>query len=401
LKRYTSVNLIVIPDRDEDGEMGAQKTASRLRGGAASVRVATLPAEFTASNGADVRDVLNGRDGEKSLRQAIEDAVEWQPKDRPHGPDQRPLRNFAEISKGDADGTIVVPLSMAEVIEQVKLVTDSGIRRVGGALFVHDTIAKPNEREVDWLPTAASLFGYLRSRATVSWKGGDAFAGREEFHAELARTAPSHIGVEVLPHEPKLPGHYYACGEVTPGAGSTLAKLLDRFSPELPIDRDLMQAALMTLFWGGLGGTRPVFVITSGDGRGAGKSKTATMMVLVAGGAMDFGAKDEFREIKTRLLSDDGLTKRAAMLDACPDHEWRLIFALARRTPSETLALKWGTSIGRAGASQSPAPRRNTARAGSRGSSPYSQSCDRTWRPPGTWRRRGPSSSSPAIGMPK
>ncbi len=34
------------------------------------------------------------------------------------------------------------------------------------------------------------------------------------------------------------------------------------------------------------------------------------------------------------------------VLDACPDAEWRLIFALARygglRTPSETLGLRWG-----------------------------------------------------------
>ena len=34
------------------------------------------------------------------------------------------------------------------------------------------------------------------------------------------------------------------------------------------------------------------------------------------------------------------------VLDACPDAEWRLLFALARfggvRTPSESLALKWG-----------------------------------------------------------
>ncbi|MBI2826534.1 MAG: tyrosine-type recombinase/integrase [Planctomycetia bacterium] len=36
----------------------------------------------------------------------------------------------------------------------------------------------------------------------------------------------------------------------------------------------------------------------------------------------------------------------AKVLDACPDAEWRLLFALARfggvRTPSESLALKWG-----------------------------------------------------------
>jgi phage/plasmid primase-like uncharacterized protein len=313
---FVGVDIIIVPDRDEAGEKGAQKTASRLRSGAANVRVATLPAEFTASNGADVRDVLHKADGERLLRQAIADAVEWKPaKNAKTAADSAVIRNFREIPKNDGKGMVPVPLSMSKVIEQVNLATDNGIRRVGRALFVHDTIAKPGQCAVDWLSTPASLFGFLRSRATVAWRSGDSFVGREEFHAELFRTAPNHIGVEVLPHEPKLTGHYYAYGDVEPGDGSALANVLDRFSPELPIDRDLIQAAFMTLYWGGLGGTRPVFVVTSADGRGAGKSKTVAMIVLAAGGAMDFGPKDEFGEVKTRFLSEDGLLKRAAVLE--------------------------------------------------------------------------------------
>jgi integrase len=45
---------------------------------------------------------------------------------------------------------------------------------------------------------------------------------------------------------------------------------------------------------------------------------------------------------KFRFVTHDEM---AAIFNACPDHQWRLIFALARyggvRTPSETLALTW------------------------------------------------------------
>lgn len=78
---FRGVHVVIIPDLDKAGEAGAQKTAGRLAGVAASVRVARLPGELKESGGDDVRDVLKKRDGEKLLRQAIADAVEWKPED--------------------------------------------------------------------------------------------------------------------------------------------------------------------------------------------------------------------------------------------------------------------------------------------------------------------------------
>ncbi len=61
--------------------------------------------------------------------------------------------------------------------------------------------------------------------------------------------------------------------------------------------------------------------------------------------------KNPFAGVKIDLRSDSsknrfiGATEAAAILDACPDQEWRTIFALARygglRCPSELLRLKW------------------------------------------------------------
>ena len=91
--------------------------------------------------------------------------------------------------------------------------------------------------------------------------------------------------------------------------------MLDRFCPATEIDGDLILAALVTQFWGGPPGTRPAFVFTADAGRGKGKSKLAEMLARVAGGTIDFSANEDIGQIKTRLLSPDGLTKRVPTLD--------------------------------------------------------------------------------------
>lgn len=71
---FAGANVVLVPDRDKAGVEGAEHSANVLRGVAASVRIAVLPAEFADSNGADVRDVLGQKEGEVLVRQAIDDA---------------------------------------------------------------------------------------------------------------------------------------------------------------------------------------------------------------------------------------------------------------------------------------------------------------------------------------
>ena len=76
---FSGCHVVIVPDRDTTGEDSAKITAARLKGVAASVRIATLPGEMKAKDGDGVREVLALKDGEAMLRQAIEDAVVWQP----------------------------------------------------------------------------------------------------------------------------------------------------------------------------------------------------------------------------------------------------------------------------------------------------------------------------------
>jgi hypothetical protein len=76
---FAGAHVVIVPDLDAAGQSGANLTASRLHGIAASVRVARLPGEIVESKGADVRDILAKPDGEKLLRDAITNALSWRP----------------------------------------------------------------------------------------------------------------------------------------------------------------------------------------------------------------------------------------------------------------------------------------------------------------------------------
>ena len=76
---FRGCDCIVIPDRDTDGEAGAKKTAARLAGVAASVKIATLPTELLDSGGDGIREILAKRNGAELLAGAIDDAVEFDP----------------------------------------------------------------------------------------------------------------------------------------------------------------------------------------------------------------------------------------------------------------------------------------------------------------------------------
>ena len=59
----------------------------------------------------------------------------------------------------------------------------------------------------------------------------------------------------------------------------------------------------MTAFWGGLPGCRPVFVVTSDDGRGVGKSKVPETVGYFCNGYIDVSAGEEIEQLKTRMLT--------------------------------------------------------------------------------------------------
>jgi hypothetical protein len=336
LESYNEVlrgrRVIIVPDNDDPGRAHAASVATALRGVASSVKILTLPALLDKG---DVSDWLDAGGTTEQLREFAATAEEWQPPaaaaksaSSQKQDDPNAVTN-AYVEIDDEEKKTTVPLVMSEVLQRIRAASKNWPRRVGDVLFVDDS------HGVNWVTSAASLFGWLQARVgMIQWYKSLGCVGREEVFAELKRTSQRYLAVEEMPHEPPMSGHYYACETPGPGNGDTLRTLIDRFEPATAIDRDLIEAAMMTVVWGGQGGSRPCFVITSDDGRGAGKSKLAEMIGHIAGGILSFSNNEEIGVIKTRLLSAAALTMRVALLDNVKSHKfsWAEMEALITAT---------------------------------------------------------------------
>ena len=284
---------------------------------AVETKIVKLPFEHSASHGKDLRDFFNeGHTIEELLAIAdatpaltlddVSDELEKQKKKDP------PIRNFErgfEVNEKNCETKEVLkPIPMLDVLMKIRKTTDDWPRQVEGSLFVN------SGGQISFLPSPPAPFGYLQNKTgIIEWSRTSGAVSKEEVFHELQRTATGYIAIEPLPHHPQMPGHYYAGPQPESGDGQALEELLDRFKPETLLDRDLIKAALMTLFWGGDGGTRPVFVVTADEGRGKGKSKLGELLASVAGGVLDFSHNEEIAQIKTRLLSRDARCKRVAV----------------------------------------------------------------------------------------
>jgi hypothetical protein len=212
-------------------------------------------------------------------------------------------------------------LSCPVIAENLFNITGGWPKVAGSQPFVPG----PNYRPT-WLADSKALFAWVfrQLAATrqnpVRWADGTDKVTKAEFHTYLAQNADAYDAVEACPHHPPLAGHFYLHPLVAGGDGTALAALLARFNPATEADRQLVKAMLLTPFWGGPGGTRPAFLITSEEedeskGRGAGKTSLAEMAGLVAGGVVSFSKEEKPEVITTRLLSPSALDKRVVLFD--------------------------------------------------------------------------------------
>lgn len=204
------------------------------------------------------------------------------------------------------------PLTMRTILDRWRDATGNWPRRMGNVPFVHDEFGLTTFHQHQ----TASIMAYLKNHlGRIDWVNGPGFVSEAEFCAELKRVGTNYSTIELLPHEPLIEGIYYACETPEPGDGTFLEELLDFYSFETPHDRQLMKAKILSDFAGLPPGTKPVFVIASDEGRGVGKTKGAETSAALAGGVLAVCAGDPISEIKKRLLSPEGQTKRSVLID--------------------------------------------------------------------------------------
>ncbi len=156
----------------------------------------------------------------------------------------------------------------------------------------------------------------MKESAIVDWRYGSNLLSQDELFELLSRRVDEFDDISHLPHLPKpIPGVFYTCEQPIIGDGSRLDQFLDFFSPSTPEDRQLMLAALVTMFWNGPPGQRVGFIISAQTGQGGGKTTFVHAIAKLVGGVIDAGQNADVEKVKTRLLSSGADGMRAVLTD--------------------------------------------------------------------------------------
>lgn len=312
LRRFS--RIVISTDNDPTGDTCGKQVSVQVRRIApdAELKIITLPG--LPPKGDIVEWIAAGGTREEFLR-IVEAApavtekqiVEWAKKTKAATPKvTAPIANAAVI-----DEKTVVPIPMADLIDEIRTRSGDWPRRVQSALFIHDA-----EEGLCWLKRPPAVFGWLaRRHGIIDWRRSTGCVTKEEVFAEFQRTATQYDAIEELPHEPMIPRHYYTCGSAEPGSGNALERFLDYHTHASDIDRQLHKAIVATPMWGGPPGSRPAGMFTATRGRGRGKSKALQHVASIYGGLVDVSPNEDIELIKKRLLNAEGITRRIAALD--------------------------------------------------------------------------------------
>ncbi|MCE9531477.1 MAG: hypothetical protein K8T89_10205 [Planctomycetes bacterium] len=174
------------------------------------------------------------------------------------------------------------PLSIAQMAADLGGLTSNSLVVIGDSLTYWD-----GERAIAF-DTPPALFGWINKYADIGWSRIG--VTKAEFHAGLRQHLQRYEWISPDPHFPELPSVYYPFEPPEAYNTGALDGLLNRFRPSTPEDRQLILAMIMTFFWGGPAGKRPMFTITSGNandpqhGVGAGKTTLVEMLSRLVGG---------------------------------------------------------------------------------------------------------------------
>lgn len=204
------------------------------------------------------------------------------------------------------------------------------IGRLGGNLFVVRPPSDAIENDVvEWLGKPENLFAWIKSWADVEWDAGadihgKQFVKRDEFFVRVVQCARPYATVTGHPFWP-VPDDTFVRWTPDPKRvpdGSALDAFCAFFNPDSPVDAALLRTMVLTMFWGGRPGQRPLFVIAPpGDGghlQGIGKTTLAESVASLAGRYMQINrpTKAGFGDsILKQAVEEVNRTARAAILD--------------------------------------------------------------------------------------
>lgn len=217
---------------------------------------------------------------------------------------------------------VKIPLPMDKVEARVRgFLGDEFAVVAGQPVLIQERMGSKSAHAMD---TEAFLFAHLGRKHGMlcRWAPGLGMVLKSELLASLTLGGPHYWRVNEMPHEPALPDELYCCPKMPDPDMAVLEEYLGFFNFRTPEDRDLFIAYVATPFWGGPGGARPLFVFTSADGKGVGKStamEAAGKLVGTDSLAIPPDVKD-IQAVVTRMFGAAGKRKRVLTIDNLTGH---------------------------------------------------------------------------------
>lgn len=196
----------------------------------------------------------------------------------------------------------VTPIDPEVILTDIQSHTDGWPKCVAGELVVKSSNGKLEIKKND-----AQYFAWLYEHFAVDWYGAPGIPKKEFF--EFCRcNSERYRDAADFPHFPPIEGILYQHEQAIPENGDALNGFLDFFTPATPQDRELIKSLLLTLFWGGTPGARPMYLITMEDGsanqgQGWGKTTLLTMCAELCGGMLSTSQSGSIEALKKRILN--------------------------------------------------------------------------------------------------
>lgn len=200
----------------------------------------------------------------------------------------------------------------------------------GMGLFGYRPQGDSGDEIVHGLPTPPSLFAFLKAEGQVRWTNEPTIFKQKQVVRELRpmkeseafellkeRCPNRYRGFCQTPHTPPIEGFYYPKLSLPEPSKNfeVLHQFINALNPETTEDRMLLLAALLTPAWGGPPGARPLFVVASDHGQGAGKTETVKAISEVWGGVYPLSMEKSWSDNSKALMSSDDWLTRCCVWD--------------------------------------------------------------------------------------
>jgi hypothetical protein len=250
-----------------------------------------------------------------------------------HGTGKPKLKNYTTEPRATMDGShqqVQLARAQEEIVDQV--IADHGpdIGRIAGELFhARETPDEGGER-IHYVGGTDDLMRWLHDRYEVYWSprrndaDGRSMVTPATLAAALTYRARAYQGVTAYPLHPEPESMFVRWTEPADydAEDGWIDEFLSMFSPATPRDRTLLEAMLLTLYWGGGPGRRPLFIVAPTEEGAAqqaiGKSTLARSLARLVGGAMELKLQKQTGfadDLAKQALAPVNLSRRVAIID--------------------------------------------------------------------------------------